>query len=98
MPLCHANRSVGIEIHATAGAPLARVPRWAALLALPLLAFAIGAWLQVESRQPDRDLAGALVVLGVRATLAPLFALLHLGRVQKALAILEAEGALRPPR
>jgi hypothetical protein len=81
-----------------AGAPLARAPRWAALLALPLLAFAIGAWLQVESRQPDRDLAGALVVLGVRATLAPLFALLHLGRVQKALAILEAEGALRPPR
>ena len=81
-----------------AGAPLLRAPRWAALLALPLLAFAIGAWLQVESRQPDRDLAGALVVLGVRATLAPLFALLHLGRVQKALAILEAEGALRPPR
>lgn len=81
-----------------AGAPLARAPRWAALLALPLLAFATGAWLQVESRQPDRDLAGALVVLGVRATLAPLFALLHLGRVQKALAILEAEGALRPPR
>jgi KUP system potassium uptake protein len=81
-----------------AGAPLARAPRWAALLALPLLAFAIGAWLQVESRQPGRDLAGALVVLGVRATLAPLFALLHLGRVQKALAILEAEGALRPPR
>ncbi len=81
-----------------AGAPLLRAPRWAALLALPLITFAIGAWLQVESREPGRDLTGALVVLGVRATLAPLFAILHLGRVQKTLAMLEVEGALPPPR
>ena len=76
----------------------ARLPRWAALLSLPVGAFLIGAWLQVESREPGLDLTGALIVLGVRATLAPLLAVLHLGRVQKALAILEAEDALGPPR
>lgn len=75
-----------------------RAPRWAALLTLPVIAFAIGVWLQVESRDPGLDLTGALVVLGVRATLAPLAAVLQLGRLQKALAILEAEGALGPPR
>ena len=88
----------GVPVLWKAAVPLARAPRWAALLALPVVAFAIGAWLQVESREPGRDLTGALVVLGVRATLAPLFALLHLGRVQKALAIMDAEGALGPPR
>lgn len=75
-----------------------RLPRWAALLTVPVVAFLIGAWLQIESREPGLDLTGALIVLGVRATLAPLLAVLHLGRVQKALAILEAEGALGPPR
>jgi hypothetical protein len=75
-----------------------RLPRWAALLALPVVAFLIGAWLQIQSREPGLDLTGALIVLGVRATLAPLLAVLHLGRVQKALAILEAEDGLSPPR
>ncbi len=75
-----------------------RAPRWAALLTLPVVAFALGAWLKIESMGPGLDLTGALVVLGVRATLAPLFALLHLGRVQKTLVLLEAEGALGPPR
>lgn len=94
------------RIPADAGVPVlwkglsatARLPRWVALLALPIVAFLIGAWLQVESREPGLDLTGALIVLGVRATLAPLLAVLHLGRVQKALAILEAEDALGPPR
>jgi len=75
-----------------------RAPRPVALLALPVLAFLIGAWLKVESRSVGLDLTGAVIGLGVRVSLAPLFALLHIGRVQKALQILEAEGALGPPR
>ncbi|MES2035033.1 MAG: hypothetical protein V4466_12730 [Pseudomonadota bacterium] len=75
-----------------------RAPRPVALLTLPILAFLIGLWLKVESRSIGLDVTGALIGLGVRVTLAPLFALLHVGRVQKALQILEAEGALGPPR
>ena len=78
--------------------PTARLPRWAALLTLPVLAFLIGAWLQVESRSRGLDVTGAVIGLGVRLTLAPLFALLHMGRVQKALQILDAEGGLTPPK
>lgn len=75
-----------------------RAPRPIALLTLPVLAFLIGVWLKVESRSVGLDIAGAVIGLGVRVTLAPLFALLHIGRVQKALQILEADGALGPPR
>lgn len=78
--------------------PTVRWPRWAALLTLPVVAFLIGAWLQVESRSRGLDMAGAFIGLFVRLTLAPLFALLHLGRVQKALMILDGEGGLTPPR
>lgn len=76
----------------------ARLPRWAALLILPMVAFWIGTWLKLESRSTGLDLQGAVIGLGVRATLAPLLMLLHVGRVQKALAILEAEGVLGPPK
>jgi|GEM_PF-645706 len=78
--------------------PTYRLPRWAALLTLPVLAFLIGAWLQVESRSRGLDATGAVIGLGVRMTLAPLFALLHMGRIAKALQILDAEGGLTPPR
>lgn len=70
---------------------LMRAPRAVALLAIPVGASLIGAWLKIESRAPHLDLTGALVVLGVRVTLAPLFALLQVGRLQKALALLDGE-------
>ena len=73
-----------------------RLPRWAALLLLPVVSFLVGAWLQVESRSPTLDLQGAVILLGIRATLAPLLMILQIGRVQKALAILEAEDGLGP--
>jgi hypothetical protein len=73
-----------------------RLPRWAALLSLPVVAFLIGAWLQLESRSSGLELQPAVILLGIRATLAPVLMLLHMGRVQKALAILAAEGALKP--
>ncbi|ATQ44690.1 hypothetical protein [Caulobacter mirabilis] len=75
-----------------------RAPRAAALLTLPILAFAIGIWLKLESRGAGLDLENAVIGLLVRVTLAPLFALLHIGRVHKALAILDAEGGLGPAR
>ena len=81
-----------------AGGVISRLPRWAALLLIPTVAFVIGAWLQVASRAPDLDLTGEVICLGVRVSLAPLFVLLHMGRVQKALAFLADEGVLGPPR
>jgi len=78
--------------------PTLRAPRAVALLTLPTTAFLVGAWLKFESGSAALDLAGAIITLGVRVSLAPLVALLQIGRVQKALAILEAEGALPPPR
>ena len=75
----------------------ARAPRAVALLTLPILAFAVGVWLKLESRGVGLDLTGAIIGLLVRVTLAPLFALLHIGRVHKALASLDAEDALTPP-
>lgn len=75
-----------------------RAHRAIALLTLPVVAFLVGIWLKFASGAASLDLMGALVTLGVRVTLAPLVALLQIGRVQKALAILEAENALPPPR
>jgi hypothetical protein len=76
----------------------ARAHRLPALWLVPVLAFALGVWLKFESRAPGIDLNGALIALGVRATLAPLIAVLHMGQIRRALATLEAEGALRPSR
>ncbi len=88
----------GVPVLWSGPAVTRRAPRWAALLTLPVVAFLLGAWLQIVSRSPNLDLAGAVIGLGVRATLAPVLALLHLGRVQKALQFLEAENGLKPPR
>ncbi|MDO8295254.1 MAG: hypothetical protein Q7T19_02320 [Caulobacter sp.] len=72
----------------------ARVHRLPALWLLPLLAFAGGVWLKFESRAGGLGLDGALIALGVRVTLAPLLAVLHLSQVRRGLATLEAEGQL----
>ncbi|MDO9224240.1 MAG: hypothetical protein Q7U20_11080 [Caulobacter sp.] len=76
--------------------PSARAHRLPALWLVPVLAFAVGAWLKLESRAPDIALDEALIVLGVRLTLAPLAAVLHMSQIRRALATLEAEGNLRP--
>ena len=62
-----------------------RVPKWAALWLVPVVAFAVGAWLKIESRGEDLSLNGALIWLGVRVTLAPLFAIEAADRVCEAL-------------
>lgn len=76
----------------------ARLPRWAALLTVPVVAFLIGCWLQIESRATGLDLQAAMILVGIRASLAPMLMLLHMGRIQKTLAILADEGGLTPPK
>jgi len=78
------------------GRPLWRVHRLPALWLVPTLAFAAGIWLKFESRASDLDLTAALVVLGVRAAIAPMVAMLHLAQVRRALETLAGEGQLRP--
>lgn len=73
----------------------ARVHRLPALWLVPALAFALGAWLKFESRAPGLDLQGGVILLGVRLTLAPLAALLHISQLRRGLATLEAEGQLK---
>ncbi len=74
----------------------ARAHRLPALWLVPALAFAVGAWLKFESRAPGIVLDEALIALGVRLTLAPLVAVLHMNQVRRALLTLDAEGQLKP--
>jgi len=76
------------------GHVLLRAPKWAALWLLIVVAFAIGAWLKIESRNPNLTTNAALIWLGVRATVAPLLATLHLTQVRRGLETLEREGSL----
>lgn len=77
-------------------APAVRAHRLPALWLVPVLAFAVGAWLKFESRAPGIGMDEALIALGVRLTLAPLVAVLHMSQIRRALATLEDEGNLRP--
>lgn len=77
------------------GAPTWRTHRLPALWLLPTLLFAAGVWLKFESRAGDLDLMAALVVLGARATIAPMVAIWHLARVRRAMETLAGEGQLR---
>lgn len=72
-----------------------RVDRFSALWVVPILAFAGGAWLKFESRAAGLAIDEALIVLGVRVTLAPLAAVLHLSQVRRAMATLSEEGQLK---
>ena len=75
-------------------AVLVRAPKWAALWLLIVVAFAVGGWMKIESRAPDLGLNGAWIWLGVRLTLAPLLATLHLTQVRRGLETLDGEGRL----
>lgn len=73
---------------------LVRAPKLAALWLVLALAFAVGAWLKIESRGLDLTLTGAVIWLGVRMTVAPLLAALHISQVRKGLETLEREGEI----
>lgn len=74
-----------------------RAHRLPALWLVPVLAFAAGVWLKFESRAPGISLDDALIAMGVRLTVAPLVAVLHMNQVRRAMITLEDEGALGPP-
>jgi hypothetical protein len=78
------------------GAPLWRAKRNAALLTLPLTAFAFSLVLVVINRNAGATGDQALILFGVRATAAALFALAHLRWLKAAMTVLEEEGALKP--
>jgi hypothetical protein len=77
------------------GTPRWRASRPVALCALPGLAFAISLTLLAPSRNPQLTGDQALILFGVRATLAALFPLAHLRWLKAAMAALAAEGALK---
>lgn len=56
----------------------AQVPRALALWTLPAGAFLVSLALAFEARQPDVEGDPALILFGVRAVLASVFALVHL--------------------
>lgn len=73
---------------------LVRAPKWAALWAVPAVAFLLGGWLKFQSYAGDLTLNEAWIWLGVRLTVAPLLATLHLTQVRKGLEALDREGRL----
>jgi amino acid transporter len=76
------------------GKTLWRAPRAVALASVPAFAFLLSLWLLVESRRPT-DLNVGIILLCVRATLAAIFAVVHLTQVRRALNQLAAEGQIK---
>jgi hypothetical protein len=78
------------------GAPLWRAKRASALLTLPITAFVVSMVLVVFNRNQAATGDSALILFGVRATAAALFALAHLRWLKASMTVLEQEGALKP--
>jgi hypothetical protein len=79
-----------------AGEPRFRAPRGVALIALIVIAFAVGAYLKVESLSLRLSTDTVIIIFLVRLTAAPLFAVIHLIQVRRALITLGGEGQLKP--
>jgi hypothetical protein len=75
-------------------AVLVRAPKLPALWLVLTLAMALGVWLKFESLALHQTETGAVILLGVRLTLAPLLAVLQISQVRRGLESLEAEGGL----
>lgn len=78
------------------GAPLWRAKRNSALLTLPVTAFAVSVILVVFNRNQAATGDEAVILFGVRAIAAALFALAHLRWLKASMDILAKEGALKP--
>jgi hypothetical protein len=76
------------------GATLWRAPRAVALIALPAAAFLLSLWLMLGSRK-SMGLELAIILLCVRATLAAIFAVVHLTQIRRALNQLVDEGQIK---
>ncbi|MEW6018538.1 MAG: hypothetical protein AB1760_10750 [Pseudomonadota bacterium] len=78
------------------GRPVLRLRRAIALLLTPTIAFIVSLFLLGQNRAIAPGTADALVLFGVRATLAAVFALAHLRWLDAAMKQLAEEGALKP--
>jgi len=78
-----------------AGEPRFRAPKAVALVSLVVIAFTIGAYLKVQSLSPRLDFDTVVIVFLVRLTAAPLFAVIQLMQVRRALVTLAEEGQLK---
>jgi len=76
------------------GVTVWRAPRAFALIALPLFAFLLSLWLMLGSRK-TMALEPAIMLLCVRATLAAIFAVVHLAQIRRALNQLVEEGQIK---
>jgi len=70
--------------------------RWVAFCAVPAAALAASLWLVYAARMPALGGDLALMVFGVRASAAALFALLQLRTLNAAFRTLAARGQLKP--
>ncbi len=77
------------------GRAMMRVPRHVALLLIPGIAFLLSLMLLWQNRQTAPGTPDALVLFGIRATLAGVFALYHLRWLHAAMTQLDQEGALK---
>jgi hypothetical protein len=78
-----------------AGEPRFRAPKPLALAGLVTVAFAIGAYLKIASLSLALDFNTIVIVFLVRLTAAPLFAVIQLIQVRRALVTLAEEDQLK---
>lgn len=78
------------------GRPVLRARRAVALTLVPGIAFVVSIFLLGQNRAIPPGTPEALILFGVRATLAAVFALAHLRWLEAALKQLDEEGALKP--
>ncbi len=77
------------------GAPRFRAPKAVALAGLVVVAFVVGAYLKIESLSLALGHDTIIIVFLVRLTAAPLFAVIQLMQVRRALITLAEEGQLK---
>jgi len=78
------------------GRVLWRAPRDLALCITPGIAFVVGIALLLAAGRASGWSDAAIIAFGLRATLAPLFAVAHLTWLDRAMAVMAREGALKP--
>jgi len=73
-----------------------RLSKGVGLIGLVVIAFVIGAYMKIESLSGVHGFETLMIVFLVRMTAAPLFAVIHLIQVRRALITLDEEGQLEP--
>ena len=73
------------------GAPSMRLGKLLALTGLVVIAFTVGAYMKIESLSPNHGFDTLIIVMLVRIASAPLFVVIHLIQVRRALITLAEE-------